>query len=92
MARPPDASNTAPVVNEHSSDASQHTIDAISSTVPKRPIGIFDSMKSMCCCVIWSKMAVFTAAGVTQLTRMSVFASSLPSDFVRPMTAAFDAL
>ncbi len=60
--------------------------------VPKRPIGIFDSMKSMCCCVIWSKIAVRTAAGVTQLTRMPVFASSLPSDLVSPITAAFDAL
>ena len=52
VARPPDKSNTAPVENEHSSDASQQTSDAISSTVPKRPIGIFDNMKSMCCCVI----------------------------------------
>ena len=60
--------------------------------MPKRPIGIFDSMKSMCCCDIWSKIAVRTAAGVTQLTRMPVFASSLPSDFVSPMTAAFDVL
>ena len=49
-------------------------------------------MKSMCCCVIWSKIAVRTAAGVTQLTTMPVFASSLPSDFVRPITAAFDEL
>ena len=92
VARPPDASNTAPVENEHSSLASQHTSEAISSTVPKRPIGIFDSMKSMCCCVIWSKIAVRTAAGVTQLTRMPVFASSLPRLLVSPITAAFDAL
>ena len=49
-------------------------------------------MKSMCCCVIWSKMPVRTAAGVTQLTRMPVLASSLPSDLVSPITAAFDAL
>ena len=57
VARPPDRSNTAPVENEQSSLASQHTSAAISSTSPKRPIGIFDSMKSMCCCVIWSKIA-----------------------------------
>ena len=37
---------------------------AISSGVPKRPIGIFDSMRAMCSGVIWSKMAVFTAAGI----------------------------
>jgi hypothetical protein len=49
-------------------------------------------MKSMCCCVIWSKIAVRTAAGVTQLARTPDFASSLPIDLVRPMTAAFDAL
>src|SRR5512137_1715562 len=92
VARPPERSNTAPVENEHSSLASQQTIAAISSTPPKRPSGIFDSMKSMCCCEIWSKIAVRTAAGVTQLTRMPVFASSLPNDLVSPITPAFDAL
>jgi hypothetical protein len=30
-----------------------------------------------------SKIAVFTAAGVTQLTHMPVSASSLPSDWVK---------
>ena len=60
-----------------------------SSTITKRPIGIFDSMKSMCCCVIWSKIAVLAAAGVTALTRMSFCASSLPSDFVRRDHAGF---
>ena len=54
---------------------------------PKRPIGILDSMKSMCCCDIWSKIAVRTAAGVTQFTEISVFASSLASDLVNPVTA-----
>ncbi len=51
--------------------------------MPKRPIGIFESMKAMWLGVIWSKMAVFTAAGVTQFTACSVSASSLPSDLVR---------
>ena len=37
---------------------------ARSSSVPKRPLGIFDSMKSMWVCGIWSKMGVRTAAGV----------------------------
>ena len=76
---------------EQSSLASQVTMAAISSTLPKRFIGIFDSMNSMCCGVIWSKIAVLTAAGVMQLTRMPVRASSLPSDLVRPMTAALEA-
>ena len=44
VARPPDRSNTAPVVNEFSSEASHATIDAISFTSTKRPRGIFESM------------------------------------------------
>ncbi len=44
VARPPERSNTAPVLKAHSSEASQHTIAAASSTSRKRPIGIFDSM------------------------------------------------
>ena len=35
--------------------------------------------------------AVLAAAGVTQLTPMSCPASSLPSDFVSAITAAFEA-
>ena len=46
----------------------------------------------MCSGVIWSKIAVFTAAGVTQFTRMPVSASSLPSDLVSAITAALLAL
>src|SRR5450756_235409 len=71
VARPPEMSNTAPVENAQSSDASHATIAASSSTRTKRPFGIFDSMKSMCCCVIWSKIAVLAAAGVTALTAIS---------------------
>ena len=54
-------------------------------------MGIFDSMKSMWLWAICSKMGVRTAAGVTLLTVMLVFASSLASDLVKPMTAALDA-
>lgn len=43
-ALPPEISNTAPVENEQSSDASHATSAAISSTSTKRFIGIFDSM------------------------------------------------
>src|SRR5207253_850075 len=91
-ARPPDRSKTAPVENEHSSVQSHATRAAISSTWPKRPMGILDNMKSMCACVIWANMPVFTAAGVTQFTRTPVFASSLPSDFVSEITPALEAL
>src|ERR1041385_3187333 len=52
-------SNTAPVEKAQSSDASHATMAASSSTSTKRFFGIFDSMKSMCCCVIWSKIAIF---------------------------------
>jgi hypothetical protein len=44
VARPPLKSNTAPVVNEFSSEANHATIDANSSTNRKRPRGIFASM------------------------------------------------
>src|SRR5205085_11677376 len=83
---------TAPVEKEQSSVHSQPTSAAISSGVPKRPMGILDNMNWMCSCVIWSKIAVFTAAGVTQFTRTPVSASSLPSDLVSAMTAALLAL
>jgi hypothetical protein len=53
---------------------------------------IFDSMKSMCRCVIYSNNGVLIAAGVTQFTRIPVDAVSLASDLVRPITAALDAL
>ena len=78
--------------NEHSSVQSHATREAISSTSPKRPMGIFDNMKSMWACVIWANMPVFTAAGVTQFTRIPVYANSLPSDLVSETTPAFEAL
>src|SRR5689334_7329337 len=84
-------SNTAPVVNEQSLEAQNAARLAISSTVTKRPRGIFDSMKSMCSCVIWSKIAVFAAADVMQFTDMSCEASSLPRDLVKAISPAFDA-
>jgi hypothetical protein len=44
VARPPDKSNTAPVLNEHSSEQSQATSAATSSFRPNRFMGIFESM------------------------------------------------
>ena len=44
VARPPEMSNTAPVVKELSADAHQAASAAISSTLTKRARGIFDSM------------------------------------------------
>src|SRR6476661_5363678 len=92
VARPPERSKTPPVVKEHSAVHNQATIAAISSVRPKRPMGIFESMKSICACVICANMPVFTAAGVTQFTRTPLFASSLPSDLVSEITPALEAL
>ena len=49
-------------------------------------------MKSMCASVMVAKSAVFAAAGETALTSTPVVASSLPSDLVSEINAAFDAL
>ena len=68
-ARPPEMSKTAPVVNAQSSHGSQAIMAAASSTSRKRFIGIFESMKSMCSCFIWSKISVLAAAGVMQFTK-----------------------
>src|SRR6266850_246558 len=84
-------SNTPPVVNEQSSLASQHARAAISPTSTNRFIGILDSMYWMCSRVIWSKMAVLAAAGVTQFTSTPLWASSLPRLFVNEMTPALEA-
>src|SRR5262249_47407605 len=80
--RPPLRSQTAPVENEFSSEASHATSDASSCTSRKRPLGIFESMYWMCASDICSKIRVRAAAGVTQFTAMFADASSLPSDFV----------
>ena len=45
----------------------------------------------MCAWVIWSKIRVRAAAGVTQLTAMFFPAVSLPSDLVSAITPAFAA-
>src|SRR6202022_3357996 len=65
-APPPGKSNPAPVENEQSAEASQHTSAAISSTCTKRPIGILESMYLMCVSAIGSKIAVCHPPAVTQ--------------------------
>ena len=90
--RPPLISNTAPVENEFSSDASQVASEASSSISRNRPRGIFDSIQSTCDCDICSRIRVLAAAGVMQLTETFSVASSLPSDLVSAMTPAFAAL
>jgi hypothetical protein len=81
-------SNTPPVENEHSSEDSQATSAAISSTSRKSAIGIFDSVLSIWASVIQAKMSVRATAGVTQVTRIPIPASSVPSDFLSPITLA----
>src|SRR6187200_2077385 len=88
-------SNTAPVENEQSSEASQQASAAISSTLTKRPIGILDNMNLANSGVTWLRIAVCAAAGVTQLTSTPLCASSLPSALVNaispPLAAAYAA-
>ena len=64
-------SNTAPVVNEHSAEAQKATSAAISSTVHEAAARDLREHVVDVLCVIWSKIAVLAAAGVTQLTAMS---------------------
>src|SRR5258706_112448 len=84
-------SNTAPVENEHSPEASQQTSAVISSTLTKRPMGIFDSMYFANSGVTCSRIAVCAAAGVTQLTSTPICASSLPSALVNAIRPRFAA-
>ena len=46
----------------------------------------------MCAWLIWVKISVFAAAGVMQLTRIPLAASSFASDLVKPISPAFEAL
>ena len=46
----------------------------------------------MCSWLIWSKILVLAAAGVTQLTAIFLSANSFPKDLVRAITAALAAL
>ena len=66
-------SNTEPVENEFSSVESQVTSAASSWISRKRPRGIFDSMNWWNSGVIWTKMRVLAAAGVTTLKEEKQF-------------------
>jgi len=79
-------------VKEFSTEHSQATIEAASSTLRKRFLGILLSIYWMCSSLIWSKIRVLAAAGVMQLTAMSNSASSFPRDLVRAITPALAAL
>lgn len=69
-------------------ETSQTTMAAASSTSSRRPRGMRERMYSMCSAGSCSRMRVCAVAGEMQLTAMSYWASSLPSDLVMPMTAA----
>src|SRR6185437_11183845 len=89
VARPPLKSNTAPVVNEFSSLASQVIMDAASLSSSMRPRGILLTIMSRNFGSWLIAMVVLATAGVTQLTPILYLASSLPSDLVSAMTPAF---
>src|ERR1700683_1744616 len=89
VARPPDKSNAAPGVNEFSALASQQIMDAASSSSSIRPRGIFETIMARKSGAWLKAKVVLATAGVTQLTPILYAASSLPSDFVSAITAAF---
>src|SRR5207244_9323466 len=64
---------------------------ALPSFPTRRSSDLLESMYLMCVSVIWSKIAVFAAAGVKQFTSTPDCASSLPSDLVSEMTPALEA-
>merc|ERR1711920_160648 len=70
-ARPPLASKQNPVVKEHSLEAAKRTVDATSSNLPVRAIGILSVMYFTCSAGIASTIAVCTTAGATQLQVIS---------------------
>ena len=81
-------SYTAPVEKLHLSEASQATSSATSSGRPSRRIGMRLVMYSSTSGVLVAFMGVSMTAGAIALTRTPLVASSLPSDFVSPITAA----
>src|SRR5262245_18894894 len=88
VARPPERSYTAPVLKEHSSEASQATSAATSSGRPTRPMGIFETRRSTVLrSICWSNSVPITA-GATALTRMPRVATSFATALVRPITPA----
>jgi hypothetical protein len=79
------------LLKEQASEQSHRTIAATSSAVPSRFIGLLSIMVWTKSGAIWSRIAVSTAAGATQFTRISVRASSLASDLVKAITPALAA-
>lgn len=65
-------SKQKPVVKEHSGDAAKATVDATSSSLQVRPIGILSVMYFTCSGGIASTMAVWTTAGAMQLMAISL--------------------
>ena len=80
------------MLNEASALASQQTREATSLTAAEAPDGDLRQHEVDVLLRHLIEDRGLTAAGVTQFTLISVFANSLPSDLVRPMTPAFDAL
>ena len=86
--KPPSQVSTCPVMKSALSEARNATAWAMSSGVPKRPMGVS--------CASWgstsagraSSISVRMTPGATQFTRMWVGASSAARDRVRPMRAA----
>src|SRR5581483_6480075 len=86
---PPFGLTTWPVVQVFAGEARNQITSAISSGAAIRPSGIW-AISSGVRSVAGSR-SVSVGPGATQLTRIPWGASSRASDFVRPITPAFDA-
>ncbi len=90
-ARPPDMSNTAPVLNELAAEQSHKTIPATSATLPRRFSGLAVTMVFTTSGPNLRMSSVSIGPGATQFTRMSVSQTSRDRAFVNAITPALAA-
>ncbi len=90
-ARPPDMSNTAPVLNELAAEQSHNTIPATSATIPRRFSGLAVTMVFTTSGPNLRMSSVSIGPGATQFTRISVSQTSRDRAFVNAITPALAA-
>lgn len=91
LARPPDMSNTAPVLNELAAEQSDKTIPATSATLPRRFSGLAVTMVFTTSGPNLRMSSVSIGPSATQFTRMSVSQTSRDMAFVNAITPALAA-
>jgi hypothetical protein len=90
-ARPPDMSNTAPVLNEQAAEQSHKTIPATSATLPRRFSGLAITMVFTTSGPNLRMSSVSIGPGATQFTRIPVSQTSRDRAFVNAITPALAA-